>query len=218
LIFYSDITHYKFSFTKKSIIKLRSFFRQVNFHIAQLPENQHGAFELLLKKISIIVFCMSTVFILGCYASEVPLSSKINFGTSIVGKWKSCTDEGKGFFEIKKINDIDYLWIDHRENGEAYPSIVFFSEINGIKFLNISNSDADKKPVYSFLRIEMGENTITMQPVGDYLFKKGKLQFDDPEKLTSYFKKVMKSDYFYSSWEDGNKIVTEKIIEKCRIR
>jgi hypothetical protein len=220
LIFKPNRSQHSPSYLQNRIVEWKAFVGQVRFHVSQLPDNQYSLFELVLKKLSIISFCMVAVFILGCYQSNVPLSNKVNYGNAIVGSWRGCDESGESFIEINKLNDTEYLWIDHKADGGQEPRIVFVSEVNGMHFLNYEGMDDDgKKKEYIFMRIEAGKDKLKFQFVGNYLFKKGDLQFDNSDDLTDYFKRVMGSAYFYKSWDkEKKKVENQEVVEFCRVK
>lgn len=222
LIFSVNPTNYAPGFIKKNKIKWHSFICQVGFHTNQLIISNKKPLGLFLRKISIISFCMFSVFILGCYQyqSDVPLSNRIDFGSSIDGKWKECDEKEGEFIEIEKLNKTDYLWTTHSSDGNQFSEIIFFSEVSGISFINIKmDKKKGEKQKYVIGKIKVKGDKFFITFVGNYLFEKGDLQFDDPGKLTAYVKRIMNSKYFYKSWDkEEKKFVTNIVMEKCRVK
>ena len=139
------------------------------------------------------LFLLPACFLLlGCpYFSEIPLSNKTHkISSHLLGNWVKCETNGKcTYINVSKKNEYESYFTYKETNSESEHWVyttktVSFTNVNGMKFLNIKNGDND----YLVSKYEIRNNKL-------YIYAMNLVAFIDKNQEMIKFEK---SNDFYS--------------------
>jgi len=139
-----------------------------------------------------------TLFLYGCYESEVPLSENpaLKVDMRLIRSWISISDENntKGIsLLLRKFNEYEYLaaW----KKGEDDTTVIargFNTKINNTNIISLQNIESfqEKDRTYVFIKYAFNEkgNLVVNILSDDYADLKGK-KFKSPEDFNDFVKK-----------------------------
>ncbi len=149
-----------------------------------------------MKKLLFVISMISlSILFGGCpYSSKVPMDNpteKIN--SKFIGTWDEQKDGD--VYKISKKDDFNYeIEVTNKKNNSSKLDhyIAYSTVINGVTFMNISETSSDKK--YMICKIETsGDDFIKVFMLTENIEE----QFTAPEKLKSFVSANMKNSYLY---------------------
>lgn len=158
------------------------------------------------KLLQLVAMGACCFLLMGCpYETEVPISEPtIKFPAELLGKWepKSSGDE---IIMIKRKTDyivnISKIKKEPKEDEKPEEYEAFLSEVDAVKFLNISElkeqgSDAN----YCLYKFEVSENgsRITLNAVTENIDE----QFSNSAELKAFIQKNMHLSFFYEKEDE----------------
>ena len=158
------------------------------------------------KLVQVVAMAACCFFLMGCpYETEVPISDpSVKFPADLLGKWEpqSSSDE---IITIKKKTDyivsISKTKKEPKEDDKPEEYEAYISEVDAVKFLNISEVDeqgSDAK--YYLYKIEVSANNslITLNAVTENIDE----QFNSSAELKAFIQKNMRLSFFYEKEDE----------------
>ncbi|NCU05447.1 MAG: hypothetical protein GXC73_15865 [Chitinophagaceae bacterium] len=153
------------------------------------------------KLLSLILVSAMSFLLMGCpYETEVPIDQpSVKFPSNLLGKWepKSSSDE---LLTISKKTEYVVTISKSKKKPEANDKAelyeAYLSEIDGVKFLNITEkneySSGSKFYLYK-LEVSASASRLTLSPVTENIDEK----FSTSAELKAFIQKNMQHSFFY---------------------
>lgn len=160
-------------------------------------------YQTMMKKITLISCLLVASFMfMGCpYSSEVSIdteaSTKIN--KMLIGKWESKSSSDYSYTVSEKSSNTYVIEKKSASSGDVTTYNGFLSEIDGVKYLNISE-ESSSTPTYYFYKFDVSTsgNKATLTPVTENITEK----FTTSAELKKFFKDNQKNSYFFDKDAD----------------
>lgn len=182
--------------------KCNAYRTQVNYYSLPLKYKKLPIADLIKRKSSIVFFSAFTVFILGCYKSDVPVGNRVEINPIFLGKWTICDNPEDNYnLEVLKLNNYAYLALTLQKNGEMIKEIMYLSKIKDQYFISSEKITENGKTFYEIYNVVFKNDLIEFNIFDQEKFKKGDgswLEFQDSEALAKYIEIVMDGSDFYT--------------------